>query len=172
MRLDRIPAGTTVFIDANIFLYHFTGVSAQCFSLLTRCESRHIEGVTGVHILAEVAHRLMMIEAVRKGLVTSGGVAAKLRGRPEVVRSLTDYHVSVDTILNAGFRILALTPEDFSLSAVLRSNSGFLVNDSLTASVIQRERIAALATSERDFERMQHLRLYSPTDLPWSAPAR
>jgi predicted nucleic acid-binding protein len=172
MRLDRVPAGTIVFIDANIFIYHFTGASPQCSTFLSRCEARQLEGVTGVHVLAEVAHCLMMIEAVRKGLVTPGGVAAKLREHPEVVRSLTDYQISVDTILSAGIRIVALTPEDLSLSAVVRSNSGLLVNDSLTAAMIQRERIPALATSDSDFERMQRLRLYSPTDLPWPTPAQ
>ena len=66
MRLDRAPAGTHVFIDANIFIYHFTGASSQCSAFLSRCETRQFEGATGIHILTEVAHRLMMIEAVRK----------------------------------------------------------------------------------------------------------
>ena len=94
-----------------------------------------------------------------------GGVAAKLRQRPEVVRSLTAYQVGIDTILSAGIRIVALTPEDLYLSAVVRSKGGVLVNDSLTAAVIQRERIPARATNDRDFERMQRLRVYSPSDL-------
>ena len=46
------------------------------------------------------------------------------------------------------------------------------VYDSLTAALIQRERIPALATSDRDFERLQRLRVYSPSDLPWPAPSK
>ena len=172
MRLDRVPAGTLIFIDANIFIYHFTGASHQSSAFLSRCEAKQLEGLTAVHVLAEVAHRLMMIEAVRKGLVAPGGVAAKLREHPEIVRSLTDYQVGIDTVLSAGIRIIPITPEDLSLSAAVRGSIGLLVNDSLTAAVVQRERIPALATSDRDFDRVHGLRLYSPSDLPWPVPSK
>ena len=47
-----------------------------------------IEAYTGTHVLLEVAHRLMMIEAVDKGLVTPGNVPGKLRRRPELASQL------------------------------------------------------------------------------------
>jgi predicted nucleic acid-binding protein len=37
MRLDEIEPGEKCFIDANIFIYHFTGASEECSSFLTRC---------------------------------------------------------------------------------------------------------------------------------------
>jgi len=64
--LLELPAGQTVFIDANIFIYHFTGLSQECSSFLERCERGELWGVTAVHIILEVLHRLMMIEAVTK----------------------------------------------------------------------------------------------------------
>ncbi|GFP25832.1 hypothetical protein HKBW3S25_01313, partial [Candidatus Hakubella thermalkaliphila] len=30
MRFDELPPGEAVFIDANIFVYHFTGISEEC----------------------------------------------------------------------------------------------------------------------------------------------
>jgi len=68
MRLDRVPAGGRIFIDANIFIYHFTGVFAPILLISFSLRSEAARGLTGVHILAEVAHRLMMIEAVRRAL--------------------------------------------------------------------------------------------------------
>lgn len=56
MRLDSIPSGTRVFIDANIFIYHFTGVSTQCSDFLNRCERSDLEGNTSANVLLEVLH--------------------------------------------------------------------------------------------------------------------
>ena len=30
MTLDDLPRATSIFIDANIFIYHFTGASGEC----------------------------------------------------------------------------------------------------------------------------------------------
>ena len=38
MTLAELPDDAMVFVDANIFVYHFTGVSAQCKALLDRAE--------------------------------------------------------------------------------------------------------------------------------------
>ena len=171
MRLDGLPEATTVFLDANIFIYHFTGMSRQCTAILARCEAGQLSGITGVHILAEVAHRLMAIEAVRKGLVTPGNTAAKLRARPEIVRTLGEYQASIDTLLAIGIQILPLTPEDLAASAVIRRTVGLLTNDSLSVAMLQRERIRALATNDPDFRRVPDLRVYLPTDLRIRPPA-
>jgi predicted nucleic acid-binding protein len=165
MHLDRIPKGTRVYLDANIFVYHFTGVSPQCTGVLARCEAGELPGVTGAHVLAEVAHRLMAIEAVRKRLVTPGNVAAKLRAQPDIVRGLTDYQVNLDTLLAIGLQVLALSHDDLMASAAIRRTAGLLTNDSLSVAMLRRERILALATSDRDFQRVPDLRLYLPSDL-------
>jgi len=166
MRLDRIPSGTPAFLDANVFIYHFTGISPQCTALLTRCEGADAHGVTGTHVLAEVVHRLMTIEAVRKGLVTAGNVAAKLRAHPEVVRRLTDYQANLDALLGIGLQILTLNSDDLVASGTIRRTTGLLTNDSLSVAVLRRERIRSLATTDRDFDRVSDLRVYLPTDLP------
>lgn len=155
-----------MFLDANVFIYHFTGVSPQCTALLVRCEGGEVQGVTATHVLAEVVHRLMAIEAVRKGLVTAGNVAAKLRAHPEVVRRLTDYQANVDTLLAIGLQVLALGPDDLVASGAVRRTTGLLTNDSLSVAMLRRERIRALATTDRDFGRVSDLRVYLPTDLP------
>ncbi len=165
MRLDRVPAGTPIFLDANIFIYHFTGVSRQSTALLSRCEAGQVRGITGVHILAEVGHRLMAIEAVRKGLVAPGNVAGKLRAHPEIVRALTDYQADLDTMLAIGIQVLSLGPDDFVASADIRRTTGLLTNDSLSVAMLRRERLGALATSDPDFQRVPGLRTYLPTDF-------
>jgi predicted nucleic acid-binding protein len=57
MRLDDLPRATSIFIDANIFIYHFTGASGECTRFLARCEAGELAGVTSVSVLLEVLHR-------------------------------------------------------------------------------------------------------------------
>jgi hypothetical protein len=46
MPLSEIPAGTSVFLDATLFVYHFTGASQSCRSLLARCEAGELHALT------------------------------------------------------------------------------------------------------------------------------
>jgi predicted nucleic acid-binding protein len=54
MTLAEIPDGAAVFIDANVFVYHFAGASPQCTRLLARCETNEVRGATSALVLAEV----------------------------------------------------------------------------------------------------------------------
>ena len=66
MFLDEIPTGTRVFVDSNIFIYHFLGISESCTSFLSRAESQDIVAYTSTIVLAEVLHRLMIAEVVER----------------------------------------------------------------------------------------------------------
>jgi len=163
--LPELPAGQTVFIDANIFIYHFTGLSQECSIFLERCEQGDLWGVTAVHILLEVLHRLMMIEAVTKGLVTSGNVTKKLRKRPNVVKQLADCQGQTEAILEMGIEMVGLTSDSLKVSHPYRHRDGLLVNDSLTVAVMEAEGILDLVTADPDFTRVKGLRVYRPMDL-------
>ena len=77
MKREDLPEGACVLVDANILNYHFSGVSLECRAFLQRGEFRQAEALTGVHILLEVAHRLIVLEALQKGLITGGQPARK-----------------------------------------------------------------------------------------------
>jgi predicted nucleic acid-binding protein len=91
MTLAKLPDGASVFVDANVFVYHFTGVSLECKTFLERAERKSIQAKTGAHILLEVVHRLMMIEAVTKGLIPPGQPAKKLKQQWQVIQQLRSY---------------------------------------------------------------------------------
>jgi predicted nucleic acid-binding protein len=163
--LEQIEEGSRVFIDASIFIYHFTGTSQECRRLLEGCESGRFAGFTSVTALAEVAHRLMTIEAVAKGLVSPGNVVRKLREKPDIVRKLHVYQDQTELIPSMGIAILRLDFEVMTLAAEIRRRDGLLVNDSLLAATAIREEIVDLASADPDFERVAELRLLRPTDL-------
>lgn len=86
MTREDVPAGTPIVVDANILVSHFAGTSLACQAFLQRCESRQVDAVTGVHLVLDVTHHLMLLEALQRGLSTGGQPARKLKERPEVVK--------------------------------------------------------------------------------------
>mgnify|MGYP006277603127 CR=1 FL=1 len=163
--LDDLPAGATVFIDANIFVYHFVESSKQCKTFLARCEQGELFGVTGVHVLLEVLHRLMMIEAVEAGLVSPGNVPRKLRERPDVIGQLQDYQDYTDTIPDMGIDVRPLTVDIVQISLAYRHRYGLLVNDSVTLALAVSDGLDSLATADKDFRRVDEVTIYQPDDL-------
>jgi hypothetical protein len=61
-----LASGESVFLDANSFIYHFTShalFGPACRDLLRRIDQKDLLGFTSTHILSEVSHRMMIIEA-------------------------------------------------------------------------------------------------------------
>lgn len=163
--LDQLVAGSRVFIDASIFIYHFTASSRQCRELLADCESGRFSGFTSVTAVTEVAHRLMMIEAVTKGLVSPGNVVRKLREKPALIRELHVYQEQIELIPLMGITVQGLDLEVTAFAAEIRRRHGLLVNDSLLSATAIREGITDFASADPDFERVEGLRLFHPDDL-------
>lgn len=65
--LATLPSGARIFIDANIFIYHFTQapLTSAYTAFLQRVEAGDLHGITSIVAFAEVAHRLMILEAIR-----------------------------------------------------------------------------------------------------------
>ncbi|OFW29999.1 MAG: hypothetical protein A3H97_22145 [Acidobacteria bacterium RIFCSPLOWO2_02_FULL_65_29] len=116
MTLDRIPSGARVFLDSTIFIYHATGASPQCRALLERSEAGDVAGITSAVVLAEVAHRLMIIEAVSAGLLSGKDIVKKLRAKPEIVRTLHVYQEQVARIPLMGVDVISIDRNSISNS--------------------------------------------------------
>ncbi len=169
MTLDDIRRGERVFIDSTIFIYHFTGVSDECRAFLERCEIGEIKGVSSVVVLAEVAHRLMMIEAVADKLVSCGNVAKKLRGKPQVVKRLQVCRQQVERIPLMGIEVTPFDMRVLLFSMELQENYGLLLNDSLIAATAIVTGVETIATADSDFKRVKELHCLSPTDVDVSS---
>jgi predicted nucleic acid-binding protein len=169
--IEQVPSGRRIFLDATVFIYHFCRVSGQCRQLLERCERGEILGVTSVVVMNEVMHRLMMAEAVRGGHATPGKVVRKLRERPEVVRALHEYRRDVECIPRWGVQVLPLDLGRCLRSTAVCAKTGLLTNDSIIVATMRDAGVTAIATADRDFERVDGLQVFRPTDLGSVAPA-
>jgi predicted nucleic acid-binding protein len=166
LELDRVPEGARIFVDAPVFIYHFTGVSPACRRFLARCERAEVQGVTSVTVVAEVTHRLMMIEAVRRGLVSAGNIATKLRKKPEAIRALHLADEQAARIPMMGIEVRGLDLHLLIAAAALRRRHGLMTNDAIIAATARGEGIERIATADGDFERVDELTVFTPVDLP------
>jgi predicted nucleic acid-binding protein len=163
--LDGLAAESSVFIDANIFVYHFTAASAACRRLLGRCAEGTIHGVTSLPVLLEVAHRLMIIEAQQDQLVRGSNPGEKLARLPNIVRKLRRYEEWTLAIPRMGIEVEEVTQHDFIASLAVRRTTGLLTLDALIVAVMRRLRLAHLASADHGFRSVAGLSLLEPDDL-------
>jgi len=165
MALTEIPPGSAVFVDANIFIYHFAGRSGECSAFLRRIEAGELQGFTGPISLLEVAHRLMMLEAAARRPGMKGSPAMILNKRPDLVRELSMYYFSVLAIAKFGLQVVPLPPDLLTASQEFRQAYGLLVNDSLVAMHMRQAGLSFLASADAAFDRVKGIDRFAPGDI-------
>jgi predicted nucleic acid-binding protein len=165
MTLEQVPNGERIFVDAHIFIYHFTRLSAECRAFFARCEAGEVKAFTGAHVILEVTHRLMLLEALHKGLISGGQPAKKLKKHPEIVCRLEDYTTSVQQIPRMGVKIRPLTSPILKESEMIRTQYGLLTNDSFLVAAMQKMKLTHIATHNSDLKNIPELTLYQPQDI-------
>lgn len=165
MNLSDIESGSEVFIDANIFIYHFTGASNECSEFLSRCEQGDIYGLTSVNVVLEILHRLMMIEAVRKKLAAPPNIVKKLQKQPPKIRLLNEYFINTKKIIDMGIKVNPISMETVLISQSARLSHGLMVNDSLIIASMQESGINSLATNDKKLAEIEGLFVYTPSDV-------
>jgi len=159
-----LAAGSSIIINANIFIYAFDGRSQQCRALLTRCASEAVVGITTAEVINEVCHRLMLAEAVAKGALPRPS-AASLKRKPQVVRRLEQYWSRVVAIFDLNIIVLPLDEARIRRAHEIRAIYGLLTNDSLLVAAALEFEIDSIATRDDDFDRVAQLRIYKPSDV-------
>jgi predicted nucleic acid-binding protein len=165
MDLDYIRTGTKVFIDANIFIYHFTGVSNDCGDFLIRCEQEDIYGVTSINVLLEVLHRLMMVEAVRKKIVEPPNIVSKLKKHSGKIKELSEYYINTQKIKDMGIIVNPVSYETLIRSQTFRSKYGLMVNDSIILACMYEHGIKSLASNDDEFSKVEDIIVFKPGDV-------
>ncbi len=165
MKLDEIPAGTEVFIDANIFVYAFAAdqtYGAPCIDFLERVELGVIDGFISAPILSEVAHRLMTLEACQTFGWPYPGIAQRLRRHLDDVQTLQLFRQALAEIAGMKMTIHPVSDLDVRRAADLSQQYGLLSNDALVVSVMQDHSLGHLASNDQDFDRVPNLSRYAP----------
>lgn len=166
------PDHSEVFVDANIFVYHFSGPTEytdSCTQFLQRIEEASLSGLTSVLILAETLHRLMIIEAATTLHIEPKQVLRHLKAHPLDVRKLTEHLTVVEKIQAFGVKILSLDIDDVLSSNAIKKECGLLTNDAINLALMRRHHIKHIATNDPDFGRVGDLVVWKPL-APATAP--
>src|SRR5216683_6606145 len=112
MTFDDLLDGSALFLDSNTLIYHFTAhraYGAPCTRLVERIERKDLQGFTSSHALADVAHRLMTIEAIALLGWPVAGVAARLRKHSAEIPRLRLYQQALTKVPQLGIQVLPLS---------------------------------------------------------------
>src|SRR6266849_1237085 len=106
MTFNKIPANAWVFIDANILVYYFTPdptFGPDCQLLMDRISQyQDFHAFTSTHVLSEVSHQLMILEAAKLFSWPLKGITRRLRQNPAEVRKLTQFRQAIDEVPRLG----------------------------------------------------------------------
>ncbi|HVA50094.1 MAG TPA: type II toxin-antitoxin system VapC family toxin [Pirellulales bacterium] len=165
MTFADIPVGTSIFVDANTFVYHYSRhpvLAAPCTDLLDRIARSELTGITSADVLSDVAHRLMVLEAATVFGWTGTGITGRFRRHPSEIQKLTQFQRSVQTIATFGIKIVAVSAPLVDAATTISRQVGLLSGDALIVTVMRSEGVSQLASHDADFDRVPGLVRYAP----------
>lgn len=166
MTFVNLAVNSSLFVDANTFIYHFTlhpHFASPSTKLLDRIARQEIRGFTAADVLSDVAHRVMVLEASTILGWTGGGVTKRLRQRPTEIQKLTRFQQAVQEVPRFGIQVLPITYALVETAASLSQQFGLLSSDALIVAVMQANGLTNLASNDPDFDRVPGITRYTPT---------
>ncbi len=165
MIFTDLPAGVSVFLDANTLLYHFTAdanYGAACTDLVERIERQELTGFTSTHVVSEAAHRLMTIEAAQRFNRPFTGIAPWLKKHSNEVQQLTQFRQAIQEVPRYRLQVLTIPADLLDAAAAITQQAGLLHNDALIVALMRLHSITNLASADTDFDRVAGLTRYAP----------
>jgi predicted nucleic acid-binding protein len=165
MTFANIPPGAAIFLDANTLVYHFGNdpkYGSACTQLLKRVELRQLQGFTWAHALADVAHRLMTLEAISLLAWPQTRVAARLRQHHAEIPKLGAYRQAIARVPLLGLQVLPITQQTVESATLLSQQFELLTGDALVVALMRQQGLTDLASADDDFDRVPGLTRYAP----------
>jgi predicted nucleic acid-binding protein len=165
MTFADLQRGDAVFLDANTLIYHFTNhpkYGTACTALMERIEQKEVQAYTSSHCLADVAHRVMTIEAmVRLGWPASG-LAARLKKHHAEIPKLNLYRQTTAKIGQLGVQVLPISETLVLAATALSQQFELLTGDALIVALMRQHGLTRLASEDADFDRVSGITRYAP----------
>lgn len=168
MPLD-IPDHIDVFVDANIFVYHFSGptdLTEPCTEFLQRIAEAKLSAYTSALSLAETLHRLMIIEASSRLCLDPRTAVRHLKTHASQAKALTEHLAAIEAVQAMGIKVLPVELEDVLHSNDLKRELGLLTNDAINLAIMGRHRLKHIATNDLDFDQVPDLTVWKPARVP------
>jgi predicted nucleic acid-binding protein len=169
--LAQIPSGTKVFVDTMIFYLHFQGRSVSCTAFIERIARGEIEAYVNTEVLSDLLHKLMLHEARQKGFIAAAANAKDLhehlRRNRNAIGTMPEHQSQFEQTISGGIAVLQVTPKLLRDTKRERISHGLLTNDSIHLGnmLYKREPLADIATYDADFEHINDITVWKPTDV-------
>jgi predicted nucleic acid-binding protein len=165
MRFVDLQAGQTVFLDANPLVDYFSAnpsTGAACRDLLNRVANQELKAFTSTHVVGELAHRLMTIEACALFGWPYKGIANRLASHPAEVQRLVGYRRAIDALPLLGIPVLPVDSSNLARAANVIQSHGLLFNDAMIVELMVGHGIVNLASNDADFDRVPGIVRFAP----------
>jgi predicted nucleic acid-binding protein len=165
MTFADLQMGDAVFVDANTLIYHFTNhpkYGAACTALVERIEQKEITGFTSSHCLADVAHRIMTIEAMGRLGWPASGLAARLKKHGAEIPKLRLYQQATAKVGQLGIQVLPVSESLVLAATTFSQHFELLTGDALIVAVMRQQGLTNLASEDADFDSVPGLTRYAP----------
>ena len=136
VNLTKQPRGISVFVDANVLVYHFAQMpplTEVCKAFFERVSRLEIRAFTSAHVVADVIHRIMLAEAIATLGLASRDAVSYLKSHSDAVKQLQWYRTIPSDIAQARVHILDVTYRELHASKKYRADYGLLTGDSITS---------------------------------------
>ena len=165
MILTNLPAGSSVFVDANILVYHVGAhpdFGQESTDFLKRVEQGVLQAVTTTHVMSEVAHKTMLLDASRTFGWPLAGTLKRLQSNPLQICQLVAFRMALEQIRQTGVQVLVVAPDMIDAAADVSQQTGLMSNDALIVAAMRAHGLTCLASHDADFDRVPGLKRYAP----------
>ena len=167
--LSLIAAGSRVFVDTNIFDYHFRSKSITCTAFLERIALKELTGYVNTQVLSDLLHKMMLAEASTKGYCKFGAKHLRkwLASNRHLAGTLTECQSEFENILTLGLKVLRVSEKLLVETKAERNTHGLMTGDSLHLGNMNRHvpLIKDIATYDGDFGHIPGLVVWRPMDV-------
>jgi len=153
-----------IYIDTNIFLYSAFNhpiFGDSCKNFLVKVDARKIEGYASDFVLNEVFHKLMIAEITKKLKKNAMEAISYVKTNPEVISELETIWKEMKIIEESNIIILrniSVFPDFVYISR----KYNLMATDSFHVTVMKKYGIKDIATFDKDFERVDFIRVWRP----------
>ena len=160
-----IPTGESVFVDANTLVYHFAAdpqYGPACTGFVRRCQVGDVRAFCSTHVVSDLAHRLMTIEAILAFGWPIAGIAQRVRRSHSEIPNLNRYRQVIEQLPRSNLRVLPVTWPLVLKAMAVSQKYELLCGDSLIVAIMEDAELTRLASNDADFDRVPWLIRYQP----------
>ncbi|HYU71034.1 MAG TPA: PIN domain-containing protein [Ktedonobacteraceae bacterium] len=173
--LTTLPGGTSVFVDTNVFHYHYQGKSISCSNFINRVAQGEVEAYVNTQVLSDLLHHLMCTEVAGKlgsKKIYYDQVKNFLRNQHGQEYPLKDYQAQFEYIIATGLHVLPINENLLVDTIVERQRYYLMTGDSLHLGTMNRRKIKKrkaplqdIVTYDADFDHIPGLTVWKPSDV-------